>query len=295
MRIALATCAPAEAAPEFDDDERLGAVLRGRGVDAERVRWDAEVDWDAFDLVVVRSTWDYTHRVEAFVAWAEAIGGRLRNSPELLRWNSDKGYVGELEAAGLPVVPTAYVGPGEAAPTLEGEVVVKPTVSAGARDTGRFGPEAHDEARALLGRLSEEGRMAMVQPYLRAVDDVGETALLFVAGELIHTLRKHAVLKPDEVAPARDDVLGAAEAMYDPELVVAAESTAAERKVAAWILDHVTERFGSPPLYARVDLVPDAAGDPILMELELVEPNFYLSIYPDSAERVADAILAESR
>ncbi len=73
----------------------------------------------------------------------------------------------------------------------------------------------------------------MVQPYLGAVDEVGETALLFVGGEFVHTLRKRAVLRADEVAPMRDDALGAAEAMYDPELVVAGESTEAEREVAA--------------------------------------------------------------
>jgi hypothetical protein len=293
MRVALATSEAALATPGFDDDERLAEVLQGRGVDVERIPWDAPIDWGGFDLVVVRSTWDYTWRRDEFLAWADSVGGRLRNAPEVLRWNSDKRHVGDLEDSGLPVVPTAYVGPGEPAPVLDGEVVVKPTVSAGGRDTGRFGPETHDEARALLARLSEAGREAMVQPYLGAVDDVGETALLFIAGELAHVLRKHAVLSPDEVAPVRDDVLGAAEAMYDPDLVVAGESSAAEREVAGRILEHVSDRFGSNPLYGRVDLIPGPNGDPVLIELELVEPNFYLNIHPDTAERVAEAILAE--
>jgi hypothetical protein len=293
MRVALATSAAAQAAPEFDDDERLAGALRGRGVDADLVRWDAAADWAGFELVVVRSTWDYTWRLDEFLEWASALGGRVRNAPEVLRWNSDKGYVGDLDAAGLPVVPTMYVRPGEALPELDGEVVVKPTVSAAGRDTGRFGPDAHDEARALLERLAEDRRVAMVQPYLGAVDEAGETALLFIAGELAHVLRKGAVLAPDEVAPVRHDALGAAEAMYDPELVVAGECSAAERDVAARIVDYVGDRFGSAPLYARVDLVPDASGDPLLMELELVEPNFYLNIYPDSAERIAEAIIGQ--
>jgi hypothetical protein len=133
----------------------------------------------------------------------------------------------------------------------------------------------------------------MVQPYLGAVDQVGETALLYLAGEFAHSLRKGPVLSPDEVAPVREDALGAAEAMYDPELVAAGKSSAAERDVAARVLDYVADRFGSTPLYARVDLVPGPAGDPILMELELVEPNFYLNIHPESAERAAGAILVE--
>jgi hypothetical protein len=202
--------------------------------------------------------------------------------------------LGELEEAGLPVVPTEFVEADGAVPALEGELVVKPTVSAGGRDAGRFGPEAHEEARARLARLAAAGRAAMVQPYLGAVDERGETALLYVRGELAHVLRKRAVLRPDEVAPVRDDALGAAEAMYDPELVTAGESSRAEREVGSRIVGYVTDRFGSPPLYGRVDLVPGPDGDPVLIELELVEPNFYLNIYPETADRVADAIVAEA-
>jgi hypothetical protein len=294
MRVAIATSAAAAAVrSEFDDDERLAEVLRGRGAGVELVRWDAGVDWSGFDLVVVRSTWDYTGRLDEFLNWADSVGPRLQNAPEVLRWNANKEYLADLEAEGLPVVPTLLVRPGEPVPELDGEVVVKPTVSAGGRDTGRFGRDAHELARGLLDRLSAEGRVAMVQPYLAAVDEHGETALLYIAGELAHVLRKRAVLAPDEVAPVRDDALGAAEAMYDPELVTAGESSAAEREVAGRILDYVTDRFGSSPLYARVDLVPGPTGDPVLIELELVEPNLYLNIYPATADRVADAILAE--
>ncbi len=170
---------------------------------------------------------------------------------------------------------------------------MKPTVSAGGRHTGRFGLEAHGEARALVEEIVDGGRGAMVQPYLGAVDSAGETALVHIAGEFAHALRKRAVLAPDEVAPVRDDPLGAAEAMYDPELVRASESTAAEREVAAEILGWVSERFGEPPLYARVDLVPGADGEPVLMELEVVEPCLYLHESPATAERLAEAIAAE--
>jgi hypothetical protein len=294
MRIALATSAAAQMTPQFDDDERLAEVLRARGADARLARWDSEEDWRGFDLVVVRSTWDYTERLEEFLEWAEAVGARLRNEPEVLRWNSDKRYLADLETAGLAVVPTVFAEPGDPTPPLEGEVVVKPTVSAGGRDTGRFGPAAYEEARALLQRLSGEGRTAMVQPYLAAVDHRGETALVFIAGELAHALRKRAVLAPDEVAPVRDDALGAAEAMYDPELVTAGECSAAEREVAERVMAFVGERFGGRPLYGRVDLVPGPSGDPILIELELVEPNLYFGVYPGSAERLAEAILVDA-
>ena len=292
MRVAIAS---SEVVPaQFDEDRLIVEALARRGVQARIVSWDAAgVDWGAFGLVVVRSTWDYTTRLDAFLCWADAIGGRLRNSPAMLRWNSDKRYVGDLGDAGLPVVPTRFVAPGDPAPELEGEVVVKPVISAGGRDTGRFGPGAHDEARELLERLGAAGRVAMVQPYLAAVDTRDESALVHVAGEFSHGLRKLAVLRPDEVAPLRDDPLGAAEAMYDPDLVRAREPTAEEREVATRILGHVAERFGAMPLYARVDLVPGPDGRPVLMELEVVEPNLYLHEAPETAERLAEAIVAE--
>ena len=292
MRVAIAT---STVVPEqFDEDKLIVAALARRGIEAGLVPWDAEgVDWAGFDLVVVRSTWDYTERLDEFLAWADSVGGRLRNSPAVLRWNSNKRYMGDLEEAGLAVVPTRYVAPGDPPPELEGEVVVKPVISAGGRDTGRFGPGAHDEALALLARLGDAGREAMVQPYFAGVDTRDESALVHVAGEFSHGLRKLAVLRPDEVAPLRDDALGAAEAMYDPDLVRSRDATDEERAVAKRILDHVAERFGTVPLYARVDLVPGPDGRPVLIELEVVEPNLYLHESPATAERMAEAIVAE--
>jgi hypothetical protein len=294
MRVAIATFASMPS--EFTDDERLYEALSGLGVDAARVPWDDEsAEWDSFDAVVIRSTWDYARRRDEFVAWAESVGSRLHNAPEVIRWNTDKRYLGDLEAAGLPVVHTEYVAPGETPPGLDGEVVVKPTISAGAQDSGRFSERTHDEARALIDHVHRSGRTVMLQPYLASVDTVGETAIVCLDGEPSHVLRKSAVLRPDEVAPVRDDVIGAAEVMYDPELVVAGEATEPEFELARRVIDHVAERFKYVPLYARVDMVPGPDGSPILMELEAVEPNLYLDQAPGSAERVAKAIVARVR
>jgi len=277
----------------FGADRGLKTELETVGVRAEYVSWDdAGADWDEFDVVVVRSTFDYSRRRDEFLAWADALGGRLRNPPAVLRWNSDKRYLSDLASAGLPVVPTIFVSPGDGQPPLEGEVVVKPTVSAGARDTGRFAPGAHNTARALLVDITRSGRVAMVQPYLPAVDEHGETALVFVAGQLSHVLRKRAVLAPDEVAPARDDEIGAAEVMYDEDLVRAGDATGAERELASAIVAAVAERFGAPPLYARVDLLAGADGAPTLLELELVEPALYLAEASGAAYRLATAIIS---
>jgi hypothetical protein len=294
MRVAIATFASMP--PEFTDDQRLADALRALDATADRVPWDnGSADWAAFDAVVIRSTWDYARHRDEFVAWADSVGPRLHNSPDIIRWNTDKRYLGELEAAGLPVVHTDYVAPGESVPALDGEVVVKPTVSAGAQDSGRFSPATHSDALNLLERIHRHGKTAMIQPYQASVDTGGETAIVCIDGEPSHVLRKAAVLRPDEVAPVRDDAIGAAEVMYDPDLVVAGEAGQAEFALAREVVEHVTERFDSVPLYARVDLVAGREGTPILMELEAVEPNLYLDQAPGSAERLARAIVARAR
>ena len=259
MRVAIATFASMP--PEFTDDERLADAIGALGASVARVPWDdAEADWESFDAVVIRSTWDYAPRRDEFVEWADSVGTRLHNSPEVIRWNTDKRYMGDLEDAGLPVVHTEYVAPGEPAPALDGEVVVKPTISAGAKDSGRFSGRTHDGARALIERIHRSGRTVMVQPYQASVDITGETAIVCLDGEPSHVLRKAAVLRPDEVAPVRDDGVGAAEVMYDPELVVAGEATEAEFDLAREVVDHVSRRFEYVPLYARVDMVATADG-----------------------------------
>jgi len=278
--------------PGLPELELLGAALRERGASVTIESWDdRDVDWPAFDLVVIRTTWDYTWRHDEFLAWADSVGERLHNRPAVVRWNSDKHYLGDLAAVGIPVVGTTYVEPGDPLPDLDGEVVVKPAVSAGARDTGRFGPGTHEAARDLLRALGAQGRSALVQPYLATVDTAGETGIVLVDGRPSHALRKHAVLAADEIAPIRDEPLAAAEAMYDPELVKADQARDDELALAAEIVGELERRFGEVPLYARVDLVQDPAGSPVLLELEAVEPNLYHEQAPHSAGVLADAIV----
>lgn len=278
---------------DFDDDRWLVEALARRGCTAARIAWDArDVEWHEFDAVVIRSTWDYSDRHAEFVAWVDRVGHRLHNAPALVRWNSEKTYLRDLAEAGVPVVPTTYVAPGDMLPQLRGEVVVKPTVSAGAKDTGRFGQTTHDLARELVGRINASGRTAMVQPYQASVDRAGETAVVVIDGAVSHVLHKRAVLRPDEVAPVRDDGVGAAEAMYDPGLVTEGEADDAELRLATDVVAAVRDRFGYLPLYARVDMVPGPEGAPVLMELEAVEPRLYPELAPGSVERLADAVVA---
>lgn len=290
VNIALATCSVMP--DQFTDDQLVISELEKLGAEVTYEPWDSELDWTAFDAVAVRSPWDYSRRRNEFIEWADGVGPNLHNSAEILRWNSDKHYMADLESAGLAVVETTFLEPDEAWQGSDSEVVVKPTISAGGRDTGRFCPDAHQGAHALIETIHATGKTAMVQPFQPSVDELGETALVFIDGEFSHPLRKRAVLRPDEVAPVRSTDLMVAEAMYDPELVLSGEHEADELELAERITSHVAERFGDVPLYARVDMLRGADGTPVLLELEAVEPNLYFDQVPEGAQRLAEAILA---
>lgn len=295
MRVVIASFRGAP--PEFRDDDLLLDCLSERGIEASAIPWDdATTDWSAFDLVVARTVWDYTLRYDEFIAWLTGIDAVVENEPELIRWNTDKTYLGDFAAAGVPVVETYFVEPGDVAPVIDREVVVKPTVSGGGRNTGRFGPASTGAARKLLGRIGSLGKTAMVQPYLAGVEQEGETAVVMIDGEVSHVLRKGAILAADQVAPVREsDELGVAEAMYDPELVLASSAAPDELALADRVIREVRRRFHTTPLYARVDILRDDGGAPVLLELEAVEPNFYFDQAPGAADRFADAIIARAR
>jgi glutathione synthase/RimK-type ligase-like ATP-grasp enzyme len=263
--IGLATCA---AFPEGDpDDAHLLAALP----EARFAVWDDPgVDWAAFDLVVIRSTWDYQEQRDRFLEWVRSVP-RIVNPPEVVEWNTDKRYLGELPGA----VPTTYLEPGEAFAAPGGEYVVKPTVSAGSRHTARFAPGEEARAAALVASIHASGRTAMVQPYLRSVDELGETALLYFDGVYSHAIRKGPLLTPgaDPTSEA-----------FAPETIEPRDPPADERALA----DAIVARIGTLA-YARVDVVRGGDG-PLVLELELTEPSLFFAQSGGAAERFAAAI-----
>jgi glutathione synthase/RimK-type ligase-like ATP-grasp enzyme len=273
MTVALATCAEV---PELDEDgPALLAALTARGVEGIPAVWDAEVEWERFDLVVVRSAWDYAERRDEFLAWAARLP-RVLNPLPVLRWSTDKRYLAELEAARVPVVPTLFLEPGEAFEAPTGRFVVKPVFSAGGRASARYEPEETAAAAAHVEALHDEGRAAIVQPHVDGVERAGEIALVYLGGSYSHAVRKHVTLRrgtPD-----------AAE-LYLEEAVEPAEPEEADLRVAEAAL--VAAPFENL-LYARVDLVHDP--QPLVLELELAEPSLYLLYGEGSADRLAELI-----
>ncbi|NNM45310.1 hypothetical protein [Knoellia koreensis] len=258
--------------------EQVADELVRRGHDAQVVHWDAGGDWAAYDLVVVRSTWDYFDRLEEFLGWVDRVDSvtRIVNSPKVIRWNSHKGYLAELAARGIPVLPSLALDHGAPDPVgqLRGtgwdEVVVKPAVDGGAFKALR-GLAASDEVAAHVTDLVRRGD-TIVQPYAASVE-LGETSLFFFGGELSHAVRK--VPKPGDY---RVQALhGGAELEHLP--------TSGEVEVARAAMALAPDEL----VYARADFI-DVDGQPTLMELELIEPDLFLRMDEGALGRYADAL-----
>lgn len=272
-RIALATAAHW---PELDEDgPELIAALEAEGLAVDVCVWDdPTVDWPSYDLVVLRSVWDYWDRHEEFLAWTRSVP-RLANPASVVAWNTDKAYLGRLAVEGVPIVSTSYLTSLDGWEPPAEPFVVKPTVSAGARDTAAY--EASDPAAvAHVEGLLARGKTVMVQPYQTAVDDYGETALLVFDGVASHAVRKGALLAPGGGIGAPDDYR---------EHITSRQPTPEEVALAEQVLS-VVQGWGDDLLYARVDMLPG----PVLIELEVTEPSLFLRHAPGSAQRFAAAV-----
>lgn len=299
-RLALATCGEL---PDLDqDDHLLRDALAARGIATEAVVWDdPTVDWGTYPHVVIRSTWDYTERPTQFADWTRRVErtSTLLNPASVVGWNIDKQYLRDLEKAGVPIVPTIWLDPERNFDSRAihtrfpafGDFVVKPTVSAGSRDTGRYDAGVTQQrsmaithAKNLLG----VGRRVMLQRYLNRVDTEGESALVYVDGTFSHSVRKGALLE----GPYRERL---ADELYRQEIMTPREATDAERALADRVVEtlpSVVPGVEGPLLYTRVDLIPDDDGAPVVLEVELTEPSLFFSHAEGSAERFADAIVA---
>ena len=269
MKLRVATC---QQLPEPDVDEApLAAALDRAGVTHSLVAWDdPHADWDAPVPTIIRSTWNYVHDVDAYLAWIAraAAAAPLWNPPAIVRGNVYKRYLLELARRGVPVVRTMLVERGGTIEPPAERVVIKPEVGAGSFATRVFEP-GDREAVAHCAAITARGA-ALVQPYLASVDDYGERSLVWIDGELSHAIRKSPRFTGD------------AESVTGP-FPIAAE----EREVARAALAPIADQI----LYGRVDLARDPSGQPVVMELELVEPSLFFAKHPPSADRFVMALL----
>jgi hypothetical protein len=297
-RIALISTNPESVGHDDTDLVPLRAALESVGFEVAVPSWrDPAVDWSGFELAIMRSPWDYSQRLPEFLDWLDRASAltRILNSPEIIRWNLDKRYMAELADRGVRVVESHFctsVAEVDAALALvAGErVVVKPSVSAGSRDTGLF--ERRDpRARELAEHIIAIGKTAMVQPAIDSVARVGERALVYFDGVFSHALTKGPLL----------DVGGELLGGVYSEQIGATDATAAEilladtamEAMAALFLDRGIAANEATPLYARLDIVATDDG-PALLEAELFEPSYFVDRVPGSEQRFASAVLAHT-
>jgi glutathione synthase/RimK-type ligase-like ATP-grasp enzyme len=246
------------------------------------VDWDDKsVDWSAFDCVVIRSTWDYYSRLDEFQEWLMRVSQEtaVHNFPEVVQWNIDKRYLLELEEEGIPVIPTTFISSTSeiAFAPLDADVMVKPVISAGSNDTARFVGDPIGAQKFAEGILAS-GRAVMVQPYVSAIDEHGEIGLVYFAGEISHAFHKGPIFRDNDLSH---------NGLYMEEVISPHEATLAEQALGDRVMAMLANRFDSPPLYARVDMVESENGAPSIMEVELIEPSLFLHVDDASADHLA--------
>ena len=292
--IALVT---AEVSRDLDEDlPILGAALERAGTQFHFVNWHDAVDWSQYAAVFLRSPWDYHLRRDEFLAWLREVSRATRvfNTYDVVEWNSDKRYLGELTNAGIPVVSTRFVVTADESTVRDvldevgNDIVVKPSISAGSYDTVRYRDASLvlGEVVAHVSRILAARAVAMIQPYESGIDERGETGMVWLNGTLSHSFRKGAIL-------AEQPDMG--NGLYAAEDIASRTATKEEVVLGERIMAFLSSRFGAPPLYARVDVIPDADGKPQLMELELVEPSFFLAYAAGADDRVASAFTNAQR
>jgi glutathione synthase/RimK-type ligase-like ATP-grasp enzyme len=284
-RVALATSSKY---PDLTDDDRLLLEpLAQHNIQAEPAIWsDPSRDWSTYEAVVIRSCWDYHLHPEDFLRWIADLEARnvpVFNSADILRWNSDKSYLRDLETKGIAVVPTLWPESGDPVSLKDTlremawpKAVVKPRISATAYRTQLVTPENAISAQALFDDLRQDPGV-MLQKFMDGIATEGEWSLMFFAGAF-----SHAVIKLPKRGDFRvqNDFGGTAQPANPPQHVLDAARSAIESVDAT--------------LYARVDGVVDDARFR-LMELELIEPALFLADHPEAPNRFAEAIAQAMR
>jgi glutathione synthase/RimK-type ligase-like ATP-grasp enzyme len=268
MWFALASC---QDLPDWEvDDWPLHHQLLRRGHAVSTPAWtDASVDWSRFDAVLIRTTWDYAHQREAFVAWADRVSDQtlLMNSPAMVRWNTDKRYLSDLASKGVRTLDTVWIERGQSIDVAEcvrgkgwTKGFIKPVFGATARETLRFSSDSRGfaDAQAHMDRLIGEEPL-MLQRYTSSVERLGERSAIVIAGCVSHAVVKRAV--PGDYRVQDDH--GGTDAPT--------ELTSVERD----LVNDTLAALPFPCLYVRVDMLENEEGLPCVIECEAVEPSLF--------------------
>ncbi len=269
----------------FIDDDLVKGPLGRRGWQVQDVAWDAAgVDWDAFDMVVIRSTWDYQHQLDPFLDVLQEIensSAMLLNPMETVKWNACKDYLFALQAAGVPLVPTCHLH----SPSLDdvlaagrslgaAQLIIKPLIGANASETFRWNDTDTKREWQNVGQVFSN-RSCLVQPFLSNIICEGEYSLIYFNGQF-----SHSVLKTVQAGDFR------VQEEHGGGVVPIPQPPAPLLEAGARVIHSISD----DPLYARVDLVRSETDSFLLMELELIEPSLYFRFDDRAASRFAEAI-----
>jgi glutathione synthase/RimK-type ligase-like ATP-grasp enzyme len=258
----------------------LREALAAEGMGSSVAAWtDPTLDWARADLVLAMFAWGYVLHRPQFVAWAYQVEARTRlvNSAPVLEWGSDKTYLVDLAAEGVPIVPTEWIPPGGEWRSPSNDYVVKPTVASGGLGAARYLDQDATRADVHIRGLHAEGQTVMIQPYQPTIDAEGETALIFIGGHYSHAIHKGALLRAD---------VGVTERLWEQQVIAAAEPRPDQHRLSETVMGAVGRLVG-PTSYARVDVVDGPDGAPLVLEVEVVEPSLFLIHCPDAARRLA--------
>ncbi|MEE9415716.1 MAG: hypothetical protein V3V01_10560 [Acidimicrobiales bacterium] len=292
MHVAIAHCrlspeGPADELYPDPDSELLCIALEQRGVTPSTVSWDdPSLDWANFDAVIIRSTWDGVTRPSEYRQWVHKVEAatKLLPSAAIVEWSLDKVYLRDLAKLGVPTIPTTWVRPGGSFANPIGEFIVKPTISAGARDTARYSLHQLEAARDHVNSLGADGRTAMVQDFVQSVEDEGELSIIFIEGEVSHAIGKGSFLELDR---------GVIDNPWEQITYLGlTDPTIDQADLARNVVAVIEKLLGEVLLFARIDVVMSDNGDPFVLEVELFDPVLSLGSMPVAVERLADAIVA---
>lgn len=265
------------------EDDLVVKALEAKGLNVLRRSWDdMDFDWETARVLLFRTTWDYFDRFSEFAPWLDRVAKQciLINPPEVLYWNIDKHYLGDLKSKGVNIAPTVFIEKGttcDIPAILEAgnweEAVVKPCISGAGRHTYRVSSNTSDQIREPLDKLLQEESM-MVQEFQRSIVTEGEISLMIIGGKCTHAVLKKARKGEFRV---QDDFGGT----IHPHEASAEEMAFALRCTAATEYDLI---------YARVDIFRDNKGELCLAELELIEPELWFRLHKEAAPELAETI-----
>ncbi|NII85205.1 hypothetical protein [Pedobacter sp. SG908] len=265
------------------EDDKLLYFLKDKGLNIEKIIWnDTNIKWEDYSLAILKSPWDYFDLIEEFYAWLDLLEAkkvRLLNPIDVVRWNSNKKYLQEIETAGLKIIPSAFINKQEDV-TLKhffekfntNKLIVKPCVSGGAKNTFKVTAENVEEVNQKLNKLIQEEDF-IVQPFLPEILESGEWSFIFFNGVYSHSLIKQAKPGDFRVQPAHGGTV-------HPQKPSEEEVATAQQYVTL---------FAKDCLYARVDGT-FVNGNFLLMELELIEPFLFLNTEPENYIRYYKAL-----